>query len=132
MVCYYCKKNTVVVNSRIQIKSNSVWRRRRCLVCGNVMTTSEKYDLSSLIMVENKEKRLNPFKRDILFLSIYNCLSHLKQPLAISESLTDTVLSRIMAEQNSSKIDTKLLISITYTVLSRFDRLAADQYIANH
>lgn len=132
MVCYYCKEDTVVVNSRFQVKSNSVWRRRRCLKCGNVMTTSEQYDLSSLIMVENKSKVLNPFNRDILFLSIYNCLSHLKQPLAISKSLTDTVLSRIVSEQNSSKIDTKFLISTTYTVLSRFDRLAADQYIANH
>lgn len=132
MVCYYCKKNTVVINSRRKVKQNNTWRRRKCLNCQSIMTTSEDYDLSSLIMVQNSSNTLKPFNRDMLFLSIYNCFGHIKQPLAISKSLTDTVLSRVILEQSSPKITTKLISSITYTVLSRYDRLAANQYIAKY
>lgn len=132
MVCYYCKKNTVIINSRHKVKQNNTWRRRKCLNCQSIMTTSEDYDLSSLIMVQNSSNTLKPFNRDMLFLSIYNCFGHIKQPLAISKSLTDTVLSRVILEQSSPKITTKLISSITYTVLSRYDRLAANQYIAKY
>ncbi len=128
MVCYYCKQNTAVVNSRFQKRNNSVWRRRRCLSCRQVFTTIEKVDPGNLIMVESSVGYLEPFERDKLFISIISCLNHLESPVDTAKSLTDTVISKILLNNSKSIIKTREIKSIAFASIGRFDSLAAEQY----
>ncbi len=131
MVCYYCKNNTIVTNSRHQKKLNTVWRRRKCLSCNSTMTTIETCDLASTLIVANKS-HLTPFERDKLYLSVYKCLGHRKNPINNASHLVNTIIEKIYSSQTEAKIDSSKIISYTYVILSRYDKLAAQQYWALH
>ncbi len=128
MVCYYCKSETSVINSRLQKKSNNVWRRRKCLSCGQYFTTIESADLSQIILVEDSSTNLEPFRRDKLFLSLITCLDHTKNPFDSAKSLTDTIISKILLSKADTKISTDYIKYLTIPVIARFDKLAADKY----
>ena len=69
MVCLQCGSETKVVNSRLQKRSNQVWRRRQCSSCQSIFTTQETADYSSIWLVKHSSGKLVPFSRDKLFLS---------------------------------------------------------------
>ncbi len=131
MKCVYCGNNTSVTNSRLQKQSNSIWRRRRCETCKNVFSTKETINLAQALCVELTEGKLTPFDRDILFISIYSCLKHRKQPIKDASELTNTIITKLTKSQQAvfSSAD---IIQITVATLKQFDSVAQIQYNAFH
>ena len=131
MVCVYCSHETRVGNSRHQKRLNRVWRRRTCIKCGTTFTTSEAVDLSGSITVKH-DKRLEPFQRDKLLLSVYESLKHRKTALSDATSLTDTIISGLYPLMHSAMIENDQISQVVFAVLERFDKPAAVYYAAFH
>lgn len=132
MVCYYCKNKTSVINSRYQKRKNSVWRRRKCLSCAAILTTSEQYDLETTLLIIDGSKIPTFFNRYKLFLSIYSCFGHSKNSLSDSGYITDNIVDMLSSNQEKAQIDTKSLKIMISVALSRYNTLAADQYNTKH
>lgn len=132
MICIYCKSETNVTNSRLQKRANQVWRRRQCKVCGSNFTTHEVADLGSTIVVQRPGHTLEPFSRDLLFVSIYDSLKHRNSALADATALTQTIIGELVNHTTDGALDRDALIVIATTVLERFDRTASTMYAAYH
>ena len=132
MVCLHCGSETQVINSRLQKRSNQVWRRRKCLTCGNVFTTEETINYDGTWMVRSKNGHLQPFSRDKLFLSLYHSCRHRQTAETDASGLTETVIKKLLARSSDGVIDSQMIVSTAQVVLSRFDRAAAVQYNAYH
>lgn len=130
MVCLYCANQTAVANSRLQKKSNHIWRRRKCLHCRAVFTTIEAPDLQTGLSVYHQNS-YKPFYRDKLFISIYESLKHRKAALTDATALTDTVLLHLQPVINGT-VDRDRIVSTVLGVLQRFDKVAATHYGAYH
>lgn len=133
MVCTYCGGSTSVVNSRHQKRANQVWRRRRCEQCQSVVTTVEGLDFAASISIKTAAGHLQPFQRDILFISVYDSLRHRKTAVADAEALTATVLRALPTCFNTDRsVDRAKLVKLAGDTLHRFDSAAAVQYQAFH
>lgn len=135
MVCIYCQKETEVTNSRSKARTPSVWRRRACLSCVAQFTTTELPDYAKALLVEGLDrKKLYPFSRDKLFLSLYQSLGHRKDALDSSTALTATVIGRLLNKKYVIKgaVSVKTISKVAYEALKRFDPLAAATYKAYH
>lgn len=133
MVCPYCHHDTQVVNSRPQKRSNRVWRRRRCTHCHTVVTTVEGLDYSASLSFKNANGSLQPFQRDILFVSVLDSVRHRKTAVDDATSLTDTVLVGLTRMQNSTgAIGRQELVQLVAQTLNRFDSAAGVHYRAYH
>ncbi|HVX57498.1 MAG TPA: hypothetical protein VHA37_07240 [Candidatus Saccharimonadales bacterium] len=131
MVCVYCGGQTRVTNSRLQRRNNQVWRRRRCLSCGAVFSTTEGAQLELAWQVR-RGKRLEPFSRDKLFLSLYRSCEHRKTALSDAEGLCETVLRRLSAQLAGGVIDASDIVEVAQVALNRFDKAASVHYGAYH
>lgn len=131
MVCIYCQNETKVVNSRHQKKLNRVWRRRTCLSCGTTFTSTEAVELSGSITVRH-QKRLEPFQRDKLFMSVYDSLKHRKTALSDATGLTDTIVSKLYPLMSDAMLEKSVIIEVTAVILQRFDPVSATYYRAFH
>lgn len=131
MICIYCKGDTRVGNSRLQRRSNNIWRRRVCKLCAASFTTLEKPDLFSCFMVHGKDATLEKFSRDKLFLSIHKSCQHRKGAIADASALTDTVIA-VLPFPATESIDAKIIATNTHQILKRFDEVAASLYEAYH
>lgn len=131
MVCIYCSGKTEVTNSRPQRRSNQVWRRRHCLECGNIFTTIEASDLTTSLLVRNKGN-LEPFQRDKLLLSVYECLRHRNDAIESATALTMTISSRLLDMIKEATVSRDDIVSSTLGVLKNFDHAAFVQYEAYH
>ncbi len=131
MVCTYCGNETQVTNSRLQKRSNAIWRRRKCLKCQNVFSTLERVDLAQALRVELTEGKLTPFDRDILFTSIYDSLKHRKHPIQDASELTNTVITTLV-KSRQAVFSRQEVIEAALKVLERFDNPASVQYAAFH
>lgn len=131
MVCIYCGSETSVTNSRLQKKSNNVWRRRFCSDCKATVTTLESIDLKTAIIVTD-QKHQEAFVRDKLFISIFNACKHRKDALASASALTDTIIINILSRISNASISRDDIIKIATVVLTRFDKVAGVQYTAYH
>lgn len=129
--CIYCQSETRVTNSRPQKRTNSVWRRRTCLNCGTTFTSVETVELGGNISVKSKE-RLEAFKRDKLFVSVFDSLRHRKTALEDATALTDTIIYKLLPFMNDATLEKHLVIRITLDCLRRFDTVAATHYVAFH
>lgn len=133
MVCYYCGSGTGVINSRLQKRANRVWRRRKCLRCGNVVTTTEQLDYASSLSFKPSTGRLEPFQRDILFVAVLDSLRYRKTAVTDATQLTDTILSRLAScFDETGAVDRQKLVGLCHSVLARFDHPAGVQYAAYH
>jgi transcriptional regulator NrdR family protein len=132
MVCIYCGAKTKVNNSRLQSRSNHIWRRRECLACHSIFTSLEGAELKSAVMVRSANGRLKPFMRDQLFISLYESSKHRPKAVQAASYLTDTVLSKLVAGQKDAVLDRDEIVRTTHEVLKRFDRTAATIYLAYH
>jgi len=131
MVCIYCGSDTKVTNSRHQKRRNQVWRRRRCLACGNIFSTLEVADLSQALMVD-KNGRLEPFQREKLLLSVYESLRHRKDAVEAASALTQTIIGQLLIQISNASLDRNIITEITAVALDRFDHAAGVQYTAFH
>lgn len=135
MVCIYCGGKTKVVNSRHQRKTNTTWRRRECRNCGGVFTSQEVMKLEGAVLVRSanpSQAVVQPFSRDILWLSIYEALGHRKQPLRDATGLTDTIISKLLPRIQHAQLTTGDVKAVATEVLKRFDKAAATYYLAYH
>lgn len=131
MVCPYCSHDTRVTNSRPQLRTNSIWRRRLCTGCGAIFTSTEHIDLEKSVMVE-VNGRLQPFLRDKLFASIYDSLRHRKSALSDATALTDTVIAKVLGLISDGRIEGTVITQQASAILKRFDQAAAVHYAAYH
>lgn len=131
MVCVYCGNATKVINSRHQKRANQVWRRRKCLVCEAVFTSTEAFDMGQAVVFKDNQHS-KPFSRDTLLMSIYDSLRHRKSALQDATALTDTVLSKLWPHVTSASLQREDVVRITHEVLRRFDKAAATSYHAFH
>jgi transcriptional repressor NrdR len=135
MVCIYCASPTSVVNSRLQKRSNTIWRRRLCSKCANIFTTTELPDLTATLRVpsKNNQAKLLPFNRDKLFLSIYASCKHRSTALTDAASLTSTVIQQLLTHQKDPALVERHHIALTtHELLQRFDKTAGAIYLAYH
>lgn len=130
MKCPYCNAGTQVTNSRSH-NTTSVWRRRSCRACGAIWTTKELIDMESSHKLRLSDSSLEPFRRDVLFVSIFDSLSHRKDAVVASSALTDTIITKVLSHHNAL-VDVSVLIDETHKVLSNFDSTAASVYKAKH
>lgn len=133
MECIYCGSATSVVNSRPQKRSNSIWRRRKCLRCGAIFTSRESIDLSgALALQKQKSGQLQPFSKDKLLISIYESCRHRPNGSDDSAHLTQTIIDRALPLAGSGAIKQDDLIAIAIATLESFDKTAAAVYKAYH
>lgn len=131
MNCLYCDEGTEVINSRLQKRSNAIWRRRRCQKCKNVFSTIERVELAQAVRVELTDGKLAPFDRDKLYISIYNCLKHRTSPVSDATELTNTIIYTL-TKSNNVIFSHKSIAQTTQTILELFDNVAGMQYGAYH
>jgi transcriptional repressor NrdR len=131
MVCIYCGNKTKVTNSRSSAKAFTTWRRRECVECNAVVTTRERIDPSGALRVK-KDNDLQPFSRDILFLSVYNSLRHRKTSQKDADELTGTILGFLYRRNVKGILNRKDIIEVSAETLKRFDKAAAVTYRAYH
>jgi transcriptional regulator NrdR family protein len=133
MVCYYCGSSTSVINSRHQKRANRVWRRRKCDNCGNVITSLEAVDYAASISFRKSDGSLEPFSRDVLFLSVLDSLRHRKSAVTDATALTEAILARLPDCMNAQgAVVRNELATHVQTVLKRFDTPAGVHYQAYH
>jgi len=120
------------MNSRLQKKSNTVWRRRKCLDCQGLFTTLESADYYTSLLFRRSEKYTEAFQRDKLFISIHESCKHRKQAVEAATALTDTVLGRIRTKIHDATVMREDLISVTADILKRYDKAAHTSYLAYH
>lgn len=133
MVCVYCGSKTETINSRLQKRRNSVWRRRRCQTCGAVFTSIEQvaYDLS--LAFEDSNRRITAFQREALFLSLYEACRHRPHAIAEAADLTDTVIRRLLnGYVHDGAIRRADLLAVASETLGAFDNAAQTHYAAYH
>lgn len=131
MVCIYCSGDTKVANSRLQKRTNRVWRRRRCLECGAVFSTEEQAVTDKSIVFKDSNV-LEPFSREKLLLSVYDTLRHRKTAVGDATALCDTIWSKAYLHITDGIILRDDLVRITAATLQRFDRAGATAYLAFH
>ena len=132
MVCVQCGGKTSVENSRPQVRTNRVWRRRQCQACNTVFTTEESIDYSGSWRVKYPNGSLRPFVRDKLLLSLNRSCQHRKTALTDAQGLTDTVIKKLLTQTDDGIINSQSIIQITQVSLNRFDKAASVHYSAFH
>ena len=132
MVCINCGSDTRVINSRPQKRNNQIWRRRECQRCHTVFTTEERVHYPLSWRVKGQAGDLEPFSRDKLFVSLYDCLKHRKTALMDADGLTDTVIRKLTGQDKSHAMDRQQIIQVAQVTLARFDNAAAVYYAAHH
>lgn len=133
MVCIYCKGPTSVVNSRLQKRSNNIWRRRKCTLCGNIFTSHEIAELEgSLVVQKNSAANIDPFFRDRLFISIYESCKHRENAINDANAVTQTVINKMLPLVDQGTIRRNQIADIAFKTLDNFDKTAATVYLAYH
>ncbi|CAN5187471.1 hypothetical protein BH09PAT3_BH09PAT3_5930 [soil metagenome] len=133
MVCYTCGGETQVINSRPQKRVNQVWRRRQCVLCDAVYSTTEAIDYTkSLLVKTGSQRQLIPFERDRLLLSLYNSLGHRPTALADAGGLCATIVAKLAPTASNGVVTSSRIVEVSLVALSRFDKLAAQHYQAFH
>jgi transcriptional repressor NrdR len=131
MICIYCGCDTRVVNSRLQKRSNQVWRRRSCKRCGAVFTTHEAIDLSStlLVVVGGVPK---PFVADMLFTELLMAMSHRKNSYLDAREATSTVIKKLLELPGKPLYLPSQISLVASEVLKKLDWRAHLRYTAEH
>lgn len=132
MVCVYCGTKLVVNNSRPQKRANTVWRRRACPHCQAVFTSVESIDLASGLLYRDAQKRVQPFSRDSLYISVYEACRHRKTAATDARALTDTIISDLLPQSHNATLERQQVVTATTAVLGRFDPAAGSAYAAYH
>jgi transcriptional regulator NrdR family protein len=130
MVCPYCRNHSSVTNSRHQKRTNSVWRRRRCIQCLAVWTTLETLQSAGTFKVTSN-RVLVDFKPEMLLISLYEALRHRKTSESDAQYIHGTIVSKLQ-QTNQPVFTTALIANTAYGVLRNYDKLAADLYRAHH
>lgn len=131
MVCIYCSGNTQVINSRLQKRSNGIWRRRKCLKSNCVFSTTESINYDSALRVRTTDGKLNSFEPSLLFVSLYESLKHRDNPAKDAKELTNTIIG-MLAKPSKAIIDKQEIYNQVLSTLENFDKVATAHYSAFH
>jgi transcriptional regulator NrdR family protein len=131
MVCIYCGNETKVTNSRLQKRSNQVWRRRECLVCHAVFTTHEVIELESALSV-SRNGQFSPFMPDLLLKELMQALQDRKDVYTASREVLGTVVAKLLTLPQKPTFDPRDISKAASDVLKRFDKRAHLRYVAEH
>ena len=133
MVCPFClhKKNDVY-NSR-STTSGTVWRRRRCLNCGQAFTTKESFDPSNTWKVKST-KATTPYSRAKLVISLLRACDHRINKDQATWYIFEAVEQRLLpiAAKNKLIITNKDIAATAMAILKKFDRTAYVKYMSYH
>lgn len=133
MVCIYCTGETRVSNSRLQKRSNQIWRRRTCNSCSAVFTTTELPQLHTSLLVEKPSGVFEPFIREKLYISLLQALKGRPGAYLQAAELSTTVIASLLREHPAAaSIPRSKIINKASLVLKRFNRQAYMRYIAEH
>ena len=132
MVCVQCGSETKVVNSRHQKRANQVWRRRKCMNCQAIFSTTEAADYEASCTVLAKNGSHSPFSRDPRLISLYNSLQHRYSAISDAAALTATVISKLAPLVQDGAISTNDIKTTAQVALNRFDSAASIHYLAFH
>lgn len=132
MVCLHCGSSTRVTNSRHQKRTNQVWRRRNCQVCGAIFSTEEAASYAAIWAVQRPSGALQPFSRDKLFLSLHRSCQHRPTAIRDAAALTDTVIKKLLTAITGGSVDSHTITDIAQVALNRFDKAASTHYGAFH
>jgi len=132
MVCIQCGQKTQIINSRPQVRTNQVWRRRKCLSCLSVFSTNELADYSALWAVKTLKSGISPFSRDKLFLSLLRSCGHRTSSINDAAALTDTVIKKLLNQAKGGSLEAHQISQTAQVALNRFDRAASVHYAAFH
>lgn len=132
MRCPFCSSATKVYNSRSSHSSTQTWRRRKCLTCNRPFTTREKVDFNGTVTVlSHNEKK--PYSRERLILSLVSASKNLDLPSEMLSELTDSIELTLNSQHffESESQEAGMITTVAITVLSRYDKNLAIQYINN-
>jgi transcriptional repressor NrdR len=132
MVCIHCGSETQVTNSRPQKRSNQVWRRRQCVKCQAVFTTSETAQYEAAWAVKGKTGSPKPFSQDKLFLSLHKSCGHRKTALSDAKGLTETIINKLPVHIVDGTVSSHDIVQVAQVALNRFDKAASTHYQAFH
>lgn len=128
MVCPFCSKNTEVINSRPQKRTNGVWRRRHCYGCDRIFTTVEKADLEASVRVLKRSGILEPLSEAKLMVSLYKALEHHENAPDVALELSQAVINATLRFATEPIVPSSAIAHQVIIVLKRFDAAAAIRY----
>ncbi len=128
MICPFCSKDTEVINSRPQKRTNGVWRRRHCYGCERIFTTVEKADLEASVRVLKRSGALEPLSEAKLMISLYRALEHLENAPEVALELSQAVIKSVFKFATEPIIPSSAIAAQVIIVLARFDAAAAIRY----
>lgn len=136
MKCPFCTKlhkkvDTEVINSRKGKSDQEVWRRRKCLYCNEIFTTTETFSYDSWFVVKRNLTRKR-FIYEKLFSSILHSTEGGKgsdrgDEALYAKKVTKMVIDEIFNFKNSY-FSTKDIIRITHSILVKEDQFFAQRY----
>jgi transcriptional repressor NrdR len=132
MNCIYCGGDTKVVNSRVQKRSNQVWRRRQCITCGAIFTTEETVHYETTWLIRGKSGEYTPFLPHKLVISLHRSLQHRPTSLSDAASLSQTTIKKLHGRFSNGSIDSAVIAQVAQVALNRFDVAASVHYQAHH
>jgi len=98
-----------------------------------MFTTRELPVLAQSVLVRRgSDKKLQPFSRDRLFLSIFEVCKHRGRAIVESGALTETIMAIVLKNLHDGVVERDLVAHTANTVLNRFDSVAAGLYAAYH
>lgn len=128
MVCPFCNKDTEVINSRPQKRTNGVWRRRHCYGCERIFTTVEKADLEASVRVLKRSGLLEPLSEAKLMISLYRALQHHENAPEVALELSQAVIKSVLRFTTEPLVPSSAIAAQVVIVLKRFDAAAAIRY----
>ena len=131
MVCIHCGSKTQVVNSRLQRRSNQVWRRRQCTNCAAVFTTQEAPHYETTWLV-NRQGQFQPFLTEKLVFSLHRSLQHRPTALQDAVDLSRTIINKLGAQARDGLLEAAAIAQVAQIALNRFDKAASASYAAYH
>lgn len=131
MVCTYCGSPTRVANSRLQKRSNQVWRRRQCRSCKAVFTTLEAVDLPATLIVDFRG-RSEPFLPDKLYTEVLLALQDRKDCYETAREVVNTIIKELLKLPDKPLFRPQQISQEVAKVLKRFDQRAYLRYVAEH
>jgi transcriptional repressor NrdR len=135
MKCIYCShKKTEVVNSRETAKGIQTWRRRKCIKCEHIFTTTESALAYNAFVIKRNGRR-ERLVYEKLFVSLFTVIHISKykdngQSAKLAKSLSQKILQNIVFHtQGTREIRTQDIIVLAHSYLQKINRHYADHYI---
>jgi len=127
MICIKCTHNdTQVVNSRMNKKTASVWRRRRCPSCRAVFSTYEQPAQNAYPIVENRGSKCT-FSIPRLAASIQTDMSPSNDQADIAYALASTTAQKLLIDRPRS-LTSRDISKVAYNTIKAYDPACGVRY----